>query len=391
VLDNFNRTSEGPPPSSSWINGSINGLKVVSNTQIQGDVDNSMNEGFWNASFGNDQEAYLTLTSPDAYSGVILRTDRALNGYYILYGGTDMGIGIDLVVDGTPSDLWDYPTSFSMSAGDSIGARVVGNFISAYYKPAAGEWTYLGGIADDTYSTGNIGAMLYYTAALGDDFGGGNATAAATGNNGNMYNLSTTTSPVSGLSGQALKFNGTNSYIEIPDSSNLDGYTAMTVCGWGKLTSYSAADHLRTMIVKPEHTAGNSASNPFYLWTLGVNPSGTIFYGISTGAADSQVNMVSLSSIFTRNAWNHMCGVYNGSTMRIYYNGVMDSGASSTSITIGNDAYSALIGGFMGAGGYEDAWNGQLDEIRLYDRALSASEIQDLYKLGQRKMKVKAR
>jgi len=68
LLDNFNRTNEGPPPSSSWTRSGWagDGLKVVSN-ELQPNNMNTSCANYWNpATFGADCEVYATITDIDS-------------------------------------------------------------------------------------------------------------------------------------------------------------------------------------------------------------------------------------------------------------------------------------------------------------------------------------
>jgi len=81
------------------------------------------------------------------------------------------------------------------------------------------------------------------------------------------------------------------------------------------------------------------------------------------------------SDILSQNVWYHIVGTYDGIKMRIYVNGV-EKGSDNLS---GNIAASSMN---IGWGQDDRFWKGIIDEVRIYNRALSASEILERYNAG---------
>ena len=193
VLDNFNRTNEGPPPSASWTGSikdiSTDNLEVISNTLQSGGGDG---QAYWDlTTFGPDSEAYtdvpaMTTTAgtwmdlfvriggtppllTDCYMGELYNVTADSPGYYIFRidnsASTQLGASID---------------SSAFSDGDSLGLEALGTAITMYRKPAAGSWASLGSRTDATYGTaGFIGVRVVETAGYElDNFGGGTIIAA---------------------------------------------------------------------------------------------------------------------------------------------------------------------------------------------------------------------
>jgi hypothetical protein len=96
----------------------------------------------------------------------------------------------------------------------------------------------------------------------------------------------------------------------------------------------------------------------------------------------------SLSASFGSNAtianssgWMLATTTYDGSTLKLYINGELDN-SMSTTVGVGSPAsYNAAIGG-MGFDPATYTLDGKIDDVRLYNRALSIEEIRSLYKLG---------
>jgi len=81
------------------------------------------------------------------------------------------------------------------------------------------------------------------------------------------------------------------------------------------------------------------------------------------------------------NLWHQAVYTITGSSQKLYLDGEYKGEANSDPANIGNDT---LRIGEMPSGEYP--FNGSLDEVRVYNRALSVSEIGDLYRLGQEKI-----
>jgi hypothetical protein len=86
------------------------------------------------------------------------------------------------------------------------------------------------------------------------------------------------------------------------------------------------------------------------------------------GAEHNAVGSVGLGM----NAWSHLASTYNGSTLRLYVNGVL---VSSTAMS-GSLAASSGVLRIGGNGVWPEWFAGLIDEVRVYNRALSAAEIQ---------------
>ncbi len=183
VLDSFNRSNEGPPPSSSWGSPAVDGktgLRVVSNT-VGPPSGASQSNAYWNTAFGADQEAYATIsTMPgnDNWIAFILRLsnpDSGSEAFYVISfeqrSGTDV-VGVYLI-DGDVTPL-GAEISQALAVGDGIGASIIGSTITVYHKPAAGSWGSIGTRSDSTLSGGGyIGLEISGATGRADDFGGG--------------------------------------------------------------------------------------------------------------------------------------------------------------------------------------------------------------------------
>lgn len=77
-------------------------------------------------------------------------------------------------------------------------------------------------------------------------------------------------------------------------------------------------------------------------------------------------------------AWTHVAVTYDGRTARIFINGALENEAESGAVLKHNDKALTLGGGFDGNNHFP--WSGDLDDIRIFGRALSAREIEVLFR-----------
>ena len=182
-------------------------------------------------------------------------------------------------------------------------------------------------------------------------------TAGDSSGNSNNGSISNATWNTGGKYGSALSFNGTNSIVSVNDSNSLDLTTGMTIEAWVKPTTLSS---WRTIILKEKTT---SLAYALYANTDTGKPSAEM-YGTSALAGTTQLPL---------NTWTHIAATYDGTTLKLYINGSMVS-SKSTSITIRISLDPLRIGGNTKWGEY---FNGLIDEVRIYNRALTNLEIEN--------------
>lgn len=199
------------------------------------------------------------------------------------------------------------------------------------------------------------------------------------GNTGTLQNTPIT--GVAGKIGQSMIFNGTDSaagtYVSIPSVASLQSFTALTICAWVNVTAYDATDG-GTIIGKfTNATVGGALTDPYALWELFVNTTGDVSFGVSNGVAGNR-SLVTSAIVIGTGKWHHTCGDWDGTTMRIYIDGKVDANTLARSTAVGSNTVVVRIGGIMAASFFDD-FNGSLDDVRVYNRALSVAEIAQLY------------
>jgi surface protein len=164
-----------------------------------------------------------------------------------------------------------------------------------------------------------------------------------------------------GIYGQsyALDFDGTNDYATTPIDADLQAMPSTTWSGWIKPTSVSGYQIIfgmedggwdRMLLIEPG--GGLSLGHTDNRWQTGIS--------IATGA------------------WQHVAVVYDNGAMRFYFNGT----AYATTTTEGNhsSAGTFTIGGNQSPGG--NYYRGLIDEVAVWNEALTAAEITTLYNSG---------
>ena len=194
--------------------------------------------------------------------------------------------------------------------------------------------------------------------AWGFGEGGGNVTADASGN-GNVGTVTNAAWTPAGRHGGALSFNGANSLVRVQASPSLNVGAALTVSAWIRPL---AAQNWWKAIVQREVDAyflhASSDAGPLRP-AAGGTIGGSVPY--ITGPAANPVD-----------AWTHLALTYDGSALRMYVNGTLASSRPTTG-TVQSTSNPLSIGGNLPYGEY---FQGLIDEVRVYNRALSQTDIQ---------------
>ncbi len=185
-----------------------------------------------------------------------------------------------------------------------------------------------------------------------------------------IYNRALTATEVSRLynmngckAGSCMVFNGTNNYISIPHNAVLTPTSALTVSVWVNPTSVSSA---LDILNKTWQYSGD-------LYWLRINAGGTIYWHI--GTADTVAKAMNTTASIQANKWSHIVATYNGSKAYVYINGIKDANSItvSPSQNFGPSVYKLDIGVRL------VYFSGLIDDVRIYNRELSASEISQIY------------
>ena len=267
----------------------------------------------------------------------------------------DVGVAsVQFTVDGSAVGSADTAAPFTIQWNSSTVPNGL-HPISAVARDAAGNATEATAVSVNVSNTQPSPSGL--VAAYSFNEASGVSTLDASGNN-NTGTISNATRSTAGKFGKALSFNGTSARVNVPDAASLDLTTGMTLEAWVRP---SALTSWRTVILK--EAAGGLAFS-LYAHTSASRPEGYVH--VTTDMAASG------TSPLTLNTWTHLAVSYDGATIRLYVNGV-EVGSQALTGPIATSTGALRIGGNAVWGEY---FQGLIDEVRVYNRALSAGEIQ---------------
>lgn len=193
----------------------------------------------------------------------------------------------------------------------------------------------------------------------------------------------------SSFSNQAPVFSSRDTYVRIPGAeSNVNGWNKITVSAWVKMNKYTTygdvvsrgADYINY---------GNTASYGIRIGgDYGYWVSGSFYVGFAPGDTESV-----LPATFAKNTtpypptgtWYHVLGTFDGQFLRYYVNGQLDGEIEVASQHIGAPLFdTAVHETLIGKSATRPTWydthiDGMVDDVRIYNRALTAMEIQGLY------------
>jgi hypothetical protein len=171
--------------------------------------------------------------------------------------------------------------------------------------------------------------------------------------------------------GSAFDFNETSSYVLVPDSPSLRFTNAMTMEAWVNPRTWGI--HPREIVSKFEGWDGNQRA-----YTLSIDTSGYAYLLVSGDGGGAELGEVFSSSTVPSNQWTHLAATYDGSALRMYVDGVLENQTSWTLGIFGGIA-PLVIGTTLYSGSHFD---GAVDEVTVYSRALGAAEIEGIYAAG---------
>ncbi|MFC4405174.1 LamG-like jellyroll fold domain-containing protein [Haloarchaeobius iranensis] len=180
----------------------------------------------------------------------------------------------------------------------------------------------------------------------------------------------------SGVDGTAFEFRD-GGYVAIDDSFDTAGeLPQMTACSWFRTSETGTTEFDNWALLDYDR------SEYFNLYVRG----DTGGVGFSTSSQSASMQDLSTTTDFADGNWHFACGVYDGTEKRIYVDGTLEANASQhggAPLGTGTTRY-GFIGDGSEAGSFDgnrndEYYDGRVDEVRLYDRALDQAEIEALY------------
>ncbi len=200
-------------------------------------------------------------------------------------------------------------------------------------------------------------------------FNGNANDLSGNGNNG-TNNGAILTADRFGNPNNAYSFNGINSFIQIPNNTNLQNFSAMTISAWVKVNQWYTYSNTNWFPI----VSKSSTATPGY-FSYGFNQN--YFYSnINSNQSESPTYISPL------NQWVNCTVVFEATSVKYYVNGVL-IGTDFTFVSLGTiDSNGDLFIGKDDPGITEFA-NGIIDDLGIWNRALTQEEISDFYNANQ--------
>ncbi len=208
-----------------------------------------------------------------------------------------------------------------------------------------------------------------------DEAAGTTGSMSVIDNSGHSYN-GTPTNVTFGLNGKfntAANFNG-NSYISMGNIAAMHVSSPITLSAWIYTSSTSS---LQTILT--DRASSNNAQFSFR-----INNGTNLEYYFNTGS--TWIEFIA-NNVITSNTWTHVAATNDGTNIKLYVNGKVVY-STTTSATPAPSTGNIQIGGWVGA---TEPFNGLIDEVAYWSRALSGSELLELYRRGVNRLKFQVR
>jgi hypothetical protein len=221
----------------------------------------------------------------------------------------------------------------------------------------------IGSIAPNPVTLGEGGSPLdEYTVAYWSFDEAEGTTAYDSSGNGNDGTLENGVQWVDGKYGKALEFDGVDDYVDIGNNQFLPT-TAITISMW---IQTSATDEVDLFI----------SDQSYSTYTFRIEDNEFYFRIIPQTSTTSGQTIITSTSSVSDNYWHHIVGTWDGSDMKLYIDGSLNVSESMTTSPVSFNSDNAELGRFPSSAAY---YNGKIDEVAIWNRALSSEEISRLY------------
>lgn len=176
-----------------------------------------------------------------------------------------------------------------------------------------------------------------------------------------------------GVSGSALLFDGVNDCVDLPD--NNFKFQTFSISCWASCDTFG--------YFPPIFSVNNQAAYGGWLLEEGVRYSGNTLNFMTLTGAGTEIDIVKSQPIVTSH-WYHIVGVKTPSSIRIYIDGVLKAEDTTVSPVVYTgcaygDDFLPFIGCTLNVHIIDRYFDGKIDDVRVYNRALEATEVTELY------------
>jgi hypothetical protein len=339
LFKGFNTSNNGQTPPFVWTNGSI--IRFHGYTYADASV--SLSTGVWYHLVVIENNSTIQIYLNGVLQSLNASTTwNQVNGNKILFGGDTASMN-STAFDGQIDQVRIFNSVLPQSA------------VTALYNETTTTATY----SYVDYVNANPNSIAYYKMS--------DATDQIGNYNGTATNVNFNTEGKFGFAGA---FNGSSSYINFGDPTSLRLTGSYSVSVWLKMDSFP--NNTQRIINKDN---ANDLSGGYSLW---LNQTNLVWQHMNSG---SEVN-VQTAHGFSTGVWQYISVTFDSSTttnnLKLYVNGInVDTGSASfSSLGETNNLFFGTYGVTTPLGQY---LNGSIDQVRIYDSALSAENVTALY------------
>ena len=193
------------------------------------------------------------------------------------------------------------------------------------------------------------------------DEGSGTAANDSSGY-GNHGTLVSNPQWVVGVAGGALEFNGTSDFVDCGDDESLDITGPITITLWMRPAAAGEGGPNAGPVCK-------ALSGATWSWQLRYNAPGGNYMGFQFNGDPEGSTWVDVQEDLSPGQWYHVAGTFDGTNIKCHLDGTETDSGTISGIRGGQSTF------FIGQDGWVNVFNGAVDEVRVYNHALSEAEI----------------
>jgi len=198
------------------------------------------------------------------------------------------------------------------------------------------------------------------------------------GNDGTLLYGATITP---GKVGDAFRFDGSGAFVEVPDSPALNnngaGFSEFTLDFWFRRSQAESIGDADYIISKD--AVGFNTGDASVIWDHDSVSNGNVIF-LDNGQSPAKIIGFPVSDV-TLDEWHHLAVVANSGTASMYLDGVLKNSDSGFNTDIWGNSFNLEIGSIV-AGTPSVSFFGDIDEVEIFDRALSEQEILGIFIAG---------
>ena len=329
-----------------------------------------------------DSSSFCKVTIPNLISPTVA---EPAGGTFSYTGTGTLGLVPNTgLINIAASDSGSYTITYSVDGSSSNFPIAIGNEIILSITTSPGATICTGDTATLTANaSGGSGGFTYawntspvQTTQSIDVTTSGNYIVTVTDSDGcsvsasQAITASTNATAIASINNDAaISFNGTDQYIEASGVTSLNGLSTMSFSLWVKAASGAQADNYSTIL-----TIADSTTNQGQIIFSQADTANNFNFYVRTSSGYG--TPATTGTGFFNGNWRHVAGTYDGANLKLYLDGTQVSSVSRTGnlITATGELYLSRSYNSL-----QNFFNGELDEVAVWDSALSSCDIKGIY------------